>query len=223
MQLCGLSLSPFYERNLILLDLKGQVDKVETPGVPGGFKSEEHLRICPTGKIPFLLKDDGSLLIEGQVIAEYLDGLLDGPKLLPADPDARAQVQMICRIIDLYIAAGMSPMSVAVFRGIRDDAKIEKAKTEDFPKAVNLLGWALSKRGKRAVGDSWTIADCAMIPIMFHFKNAVARFDVDALAINADVTAWWESVKDEPVVHASHGRMQKVFDLVVAAAARKAG
>jgi len=37
----------------------------------------------PLGKIPCLVLDDGSALYDSRVIAEYLDGLHDGPRLFP--------------------------------------------------------------------------------------------------------------------------------------------
>jgi glutathione S-transferase len=45
----------------------------------------EVLRYGPTGKVPALLTDDGRLLMESLVICWYLDGLHEGPRLIPTD------------------------------------------------------------------------------------------------------------------------------------------
>ncbi|MGA7487516.1 MAG: glutathione S-transferase N-terminal domain-containing protein [Xanthobacteraceae bacterium] len=43
----------------------------------------------PLSKIPTLVLDDGTVLYDSPVICEYLDGLHQGPKLIPADGRAR--------------------------------------------------------------------------------------------------------------------------------------
>jgi glutathione S-transferase len=43
----------------------------------------------PLSKIPTLVRDDGAPLYDSVVICEYFDGLHDGPKLFPAEPQAR--------------------------------------------------------------------------------------------------------------------------------------
>lgn len=47
----------------------------------------------PLGKIPTLLRDDGRALYDSPVIVEYLDSLGSGPKMLPAEFDARIEVK----------------------------------------------------------------------------------------------------------------------------------
>jgi len=51
----------------------------------------EVMRDNPLGKIPTLITDDGRVLFDSSVICEYLDGLHAGPKLFPAQGDARWQ------------------------------------------------------------------------------------------------------------------------------------
>lgn len=43
----------------------------------------------PLGRIPTLVRDDGLVLVDSQVISEYLDGLAGGGKLLPLTGDRR--------------------------------------------------------------------------------------------------------------------------------------
>lgn len=46
---------------------------------------EALLAANPLGKIPCLVLDDGAVLYDSRVIAEYLDALHDGPPLFPAE------------------------------------------------------------------------------------------------------------------------------------------
>lgn len=51
---------------------------------------DDSLRVQnPLGKIPTLILADGSSLYDSRVIADYLDHLSGGGKLIPADPDKR--------------------------------------------------------------------------------------------------------------------------------------
>ncbi len=43
----------------------------------------------PLGKIPTLVLDDGTALFDSRVICEYLDSLNEGPKMFPAQREAR--------------------------------------------------------------------------------------------------------------------------------------
>lgn len=47
------------------------------------------LPVNPTGKIPTLVLDDGTVLYDSTVICEYLDSLHTGPRLFPASGPAR--------------------------------------------------------------------------------------------------------------------------------------
>lgn len=84
--------SPFVRKVMIVLHETGLADRVEcvrtvvafTRPPPPGLLADN-----PLGKIPALVLDDGRTLFDSRVICEYLDGLHDGPRLFPAEPEAR--------------------------------------------------------------------------------------------------------------------------------------
>jgi glutathione S-transferase len=207
MQLCGSSLSPFHERIVIGLGLKGGDSPIENAGMPHGFKTPEHLALSPTGKIPYLVKDDGSALIEGQVILEYMDAITDGPDLMSADPATAAQQKLIARVYDLYVIRAMAPVLGALIFQQKDDAAIEKAMSEELPAALDLLDKCLEGAGTRAVGDDWSIADCVLIPMMFQLDNFMTKFGYEGFGERANLNRWWDSIKDTYTVKDSHARM----------------
>ncbi len=54
------------------------------------WKAPDELKaLNPLGKVPTLVTDDGTSLYDSPVICEYLDGLHDGPRLLPPGGEAR--------------------------------------------------------------------------------------------------------------------------------------
>jgi len=207
MQLCGSSLSPFHERIVIGLDLKGGESPIENVGLLHGFKTPEHLALSPTGKIPYLVKDDGSTLIEGQVILEYMDAITDGHDLVSVDPAVAAQQKLIARVYDLYIIRAMGPVIGALIFQQKDEAAIEKAMTEELPAALDLLDKCLEGAGTRAVGDEWSIADCVLIPMLFQLDTFMSKFGYQGLGERANLNRWWDSIKDTDTVKDSHARM----------------
>ena len=106
----------------------GLEDKVEiaSPQALGGFKSEQHLALSPTGKLPLLVLPSGTALPESEVLqllraglAETvrsdrarvqicLDYLLDKFQeqtraLVPKTPEERALARVAPRLLDVYI------------------------------------------------------------------------------------------------------------------------
>lgn len=77
---------------MIFLRETDMLDRVETVRNVVAFAAppnEEVLRDNPLGKIPTLVRDDGSTMFDSRVICEYLDGLHDRARLLPPDGEAR--------------------------------------------------------------------------------------------------------------------------------------
>jgi len=213
MQLCGVSVSPYFERILTMLDLKGAMKQLEYPGVPGGFKSAEHLAHHPMGMVPYLIKDDGDSLTEGQIIMEYLDAVLDGPKMLPDSPDAAAQVKAICRIFDLYYYAAQRPIGSTFFGGEEDPDAIKKALEEDIPKALNYIEKYMGE-ASRAVGDSWSIADTVLISQFYWYDRVGAKFPLPTLADYPKLNSYWVRTKETDEAKRSFARIEKSFEEV---------
>jgi glutathione S-transferase len=83
--------SPFVRKVLVLAHETGLADRLElvpvtvAPVTPNPAVAAEN----PLVKIPALHRDDGVALYDSAVIAEYLDGLHDGTRLIPAEGEAR--------------------------------------------------------------------------------------------------------------------------------------
>src|SRR5690348_8011083 len=87
--------SPFARKVRIAAIELGLIDKIEfvpttvAPGTP----NEEYSKITPVKKLPVLILDDGSVILDSYVIVEYLDELAGGGKLIPASGPARWKVK----------------------------------------------------------------------------------------------------------------------------------
>ena len=77
--------SPFVRKVLMLAYETGQIDKLELVDVSNTALTPDAdlAKLNPLGKIPTLVLEDGHTLFDSRVISEYMDGLHDGPKMLP--------------------------------------------------------------------------------------------------------------------------------------------
>jgi len=87
--------SPFARKVRIVAIELGLIDRIEfiaakvTPGEP----NDEYSRINPLKRLPALILDNGEVIVDSFVIAEYLDDLAGGGRLIPASGAARWRVR----------------------------------------------------------------------------------------------------------------------------------
>ena len=66
------------------------------------------MKLNPSGGTPFLALSNGQLISESLAICEYLDETQDGPKLVGATPEERAETRMYVRRLDQAIVVPMT-------------------------------------------------------------------------------------------------------------------
>jgi glutathione S-transferase len=81
--------SPFGRKVRVAIAELGLSDKVAVEIFPVTELAARAQPLNPLGKIPVLIRDDGTSLYDSTVICEYLDGLAGGGKILPASGEAR--------------------------------------------------------------------------------------------------------------------------------------
>jgi glutathione S-transferase len=129
--------------------------------------------IHPLGKIPVMRHGDFTLC-ESRAIIGYVDSVFAGPKLFPADPKVAARIEqwisLVCTAIDVtgfrpYVAGYVFPRTAD---GSPDRAQIEGAlpKLEQYLKLVDKAVAA-----GHLVGDSFTLADAYLFPIVFYLRR----------------------------------------------------
>ena len=101
--LYGFSGSTYVRTIRMLLAEKGVTDYVQIPVdvLKGEPKQPEHLARHPFGKVP-VVDVDGFRIIETPAIGRYLDATLPGARLVPADAQHAARMDMVIGIIDSY-------------------------------------------------------------------------------------------------------------------------
>jgi glutathione S-transferase len=88
--------SPFARKvrmTAIELGLIDRIELVPTKVAPAEPNEEYARAVNPLKKLPALILDDGSVMIDSYVIVEYLDDLAGGGRLIPASGAARWRVK----------------------------------------------------------------------------------------------------------------------------------
>jgi glutathione S-transferase len=132
--------------------------------------SAEMLSYWPVGKFP-VLRDEarGQTVPETSIIIEYLDDHHPGPApMLPADRELAREARLWDRFFDLYV---MTPMSKIVTDRLRpagrgDAIGVEEARRM-LDRAYDLAEQRLAGR-TWAIGDHFSLADCAAAPALFY-------------------------------------------------------
>lgn len=193
--LWGFSGSTYVRTVRMLLAEKGVSDYEQVPVdvLKGEPKSGEHLARHPFGKVP-VVDVDGFRLIETPAIAGYLDAVLPGPSLTPADPKDRARMAMATSIIDSY---GYGPIIGGVvayhlfpdFVGGKNDA----AHHEALGKSRQVLSELMRIKGDAPylAGADLSIADLYLAPLLAYVTMTPHRDEFLGLP---GVGEWWQRV-----------------------------
>lgn len=103
--------SPYARKALVFAHEVGLADRIEVihQETSPVQRNEAVFALNPLGKVPVLVCDDQTVLFDSHVICEYLDGLHNGPKLIPTTPALRFPA-----LLNQAIATGMADAGIAV-------------------------------------------------------------------------------------------------------------
>jgi glutathione S-transferase len=130
----------------------------------------ELTKIWPVGKFP-VLRDDAKdrTVPESSIIIEYLARHYPGrTQLVPTDADLARQTRMRDRFFDLYVAVPMQKVVTDRLRpaGRNDPHGVEEARAL-LRTACGMIEQDM-ETSTWAMGDFFTMADCAAAPALFY-------------------------------------------------------
>lgn len=124
--------------------------------------------LWPMKKMPVLVDGD-RVVVETSAIIEYLAVAHPGlVKLIPDDPLLAAEARMMDRIFDLHVSV---PQQKFVFDALRPESGRDPYGVQQAGEQLDTIYAWLDQRmaGRRwAVGDTFTMADCAAAPALFY-------------------------------------------------------
>jgi glutathione S-transferase len=122
----------------------------------------------PVKRFPLLVDGDRTIF-EASSIIEYLDAHHPGRgRLIPADKDLAIEVRMMDRVFDNYVMGMMQKIVADAIRPpeVRDAHGVAEARAM-LDTAYAWLDVRMLDR-EWAVGDAFTLADCAAAPALFY-------------------------------------------------------
>ena len=130
----------------------------------------------PIARMPALKDSDRDQFVpEASIVIEYLDQHYPGrTRFLPRDADAARDVRLWDRFFDHYV---QTPMQKIVGDRLRPDGAKDAHGVEDAKRLLATSYGVLEKQlGERqfAVGDGFSMADCAAAPALFYASRNVA-------------------------------------------------
>jgi maleylpyruvate isomerase len=146
----------------------------------GEHRLSEYLSINVQGFVPALGLDDGAVLIQSVAIIEYLDEIYPTPRLLPAEPLARARVRALTQVI----TSDIHPLNnLRVLRYLEDKLSLDREARDLWYRHWVAAGFDALERwlvrdaaaGRFCHGDAPTLADICLVPQVFNAR----RFSVD--------------------------------------------
>jgi glutathione S-transferase len=144
------------------------------------------LKLWPIGKFPVLRDDMQDRTIpESSIIIEYLDHRYPGrTRFIPADPDLSLQTRLRDRFYDLYVHLPMQKIVGDRLRpdGNKDPRGVEEARAQ-LRTAYGMIERQMTS-GAWAMGDAFSLADCAALPPLF-YGSMVEPFGDGHVNLNA--------------------------------------
>jgi glutathione S-transferase len=124
-------------------------------------QDEKVTAVSPMGKIPYV-EWDGQVLVESQVINEWLDELHPEPALMPKDAHERARIRELLAILEMHLELPARRLYKEAFFGgtVSDETKQEVER--ELAKGVRALR-ARARFSPYVGGAQYTLADCAAI------------------------------------------------------------
>ncbi|MDB4937565.1 MAG: glutathione S-transferase [Labilithrix sp.] len=198
MKLYSLPLSPFAARVRGALYAKGLAAEMLAP--PESFGTSSSFRkVSPTGRIPVLVRDDGTTLVESGVIVEYLEDAFPEPSLRPKSAEALAQVRLITQVADAYVMNALMPL-FALFDTKEKDTSAIEAGLARLDDGLGKLDALLAPKGY-ANGERLTTADVWLTPIRFSLDGFMAFAGrKEVLAKHPRFAAYRDVIEGDPAL-----------------------
>ena len=143
-----------------------------------------------------MLQDDarGEIVPESSIIIDYLDRHYPGRiRFIPVDADGGLRTRLRDRFYDLYVHLPMQKIMGDRLRadGKKDPHGVEEARAQ-LRKSYAMIEQQAAA-GRWAVGDDFSLADCAAAPALFYGSMVVPFGEAEK-----NLSAYFERLKARP-------------------------
>jgi glutathione S-transferase len=211
LRLISHKLCPYVQRAVIVATEKNI--PFERIDIDLANKPDWFLALSPTGKVPLLEVEGedarGQVIFESAVIAEYLDEIGEGERLLPSDPLERARERAWVEIGALALADIYRLYTAA------DEATFETERTQIEAKLDRL---EKEIAGPWFSGEKFGLVDAAFGPVFRYLDVFDWRLGRPLVERSPKIRAWSEALAARPSVRAAVGGdyAERLIDFVAA-------
>ena len=174
----------------IALNLKGVAyERREIALLENQQRTPEHLARNPQGLVP-ALEADGMVLTQSLAIIDWLDTRFPEPRLIPAEPGARAAALAQA----LVIGCDVHPLNnLRVMRWLTHELHVDEAKRADWTRHWIAEGFAaleaMAGDGPFLGGDAPGIADVFLVPQLFNARRFETPLEAYPKLLRAEAAA----------------------------------
>lgn len=144
------------------------------------FARQTFQQFYPPAKLPLLKTQEGQLIPRSSIIIEYLDRhFSNSTELLPAEPERNLAVRLFDRIIDNDINNPLFQLEKLKILPEGNEFEIKQIEKQMFIQFQRLD--AHLSQNHWVCGDSFTLADCALIPCLSYSFAHLNLLDLDEL------------------------------------------
>lgn len=206
MKLYTTPFSPYGARVELAAALKGLSLQIEAP--PGGLGSMQFRTISALGKAPALLVED-VVLVESNVILEFMDERYPNPPLRPRATLDLARMRMLNGTFDNYVASAFLP----IFSHIEN--KLDAAAADSILAKTSAVMEAWTKfcgEGAYLCGDTLGLADCSVLPFVGLMNMVTGVLGRDSLyAPGGRIDCWFRTFSADAAAEAILRAQRKAF------------
>lgn len=185
--------SPYARKVRIAVLEKGLSARVtiETAN-PAGAEAGMLRNANPLGKVPCLIRDDGTALYDSPVICEYLDSLLPSPMLVPATGEARWTVLRIQALADGIMDAAVG----ARMEALRKDGEKSPDMVAHWRAGI---GRGLAQLAHEPhLNSGFDLAHISAVAALGYIYFRLPDLAKDA--VPPSLSHWWETLQSRPSV-----------------------
>ena len=169
------------------------------------------VKLWGVGKFP-VLRDDvrNETIPESSIVVEYLDQHYRGrTRFIPDDPARALQTRLRDRFYDLYVHLPMQKIMLDRLRPAdeKDPQGVEEARAQ-LRISYAMIEQQMAK-GDWAMGDEFSLADCAAAPSLFYGSMVVPFGDA-----NRNLAAYFERLKARPSFARVRTEAEPYFQMV---------
>ena len=200
--------------------LDAQIEFVSVDLIGAEHKQTAFLARNPSGVVPVLELDDGTMISESTAITEYLDNLDGNPTLTGRTPREKAMIHMMQRRAEADLLDAVGNYFHNATPGLGPVLQVYKN-----PEWIDRTAWGLQQRDKASSGmryfdgvlksqayvasDKFSMADITVFAGLMFADAAAIAIPEDCTALSA----WRSRIADLPSVRNRSGQMFEPDDL----------